>query len=59
LKKDADYLTRREKNIPLKRIGTPEDIAHAALFLATPESSYITGVDLLIDGGMSSAFRED
>jgi NAD(P)-dependent dehydrogenase (short-subunit alcohol dehydrogenase family) len=58
LKKDPGYLTRREANIPLKRIGTPKDIAHAALFLASDEASYITGVDLLVDGGYAASFPE-
>jgi 3-oxoacyl-[acyl-carrier protein] reductase len=38
--------------IPLKRIGSPEDIARAALFLASDESAYITGQVLPVDGGM-------
>jgi 3-oxoacyl-[acyl-carrier protein] reductase len=38
--------------IPLKRAGTPEDIAEAALFLASGASSYITGQVLAVDGGM-------
>jgi 3-oxoacyl-[acyl-carrier protein] reductase len=38
--------------IPLKRIGRGEDIAEAALFLASPSSSYITGQVIAIDGGM-------
>ena len=37
--------------IPLSRIGTPEDIAYGALYLASDESSYITGIELPIDGG--------
>lgn len=36
----------------LKRVGRPEEIATAALFLASEDSSYITGVDLLVDGGL-------
>ena len=39
-------------NIPLKRGGTPEDIAHACVFLASDMSSYITGQTLSVDGGM-------
>jgi 3-oxoacyl-[acyl-carrier protein] reductase len=38
--------------IPLKRPGTPEDVANAALFLASDESSYITGQVISVDGGM-------
>ncbi len=38
----------------LPRIGLPEDIAHAALFLASDESSYITGTTLVVDGGATS-----
>ena len=41
----ADY-------VPLKRIGTAEDMANAALFLLSDGSSFITGVDLVVDGGV-------
>ncbi|MQH89149.1 SDR family oxidoreductase, partial [Escherichia coli] len=37
--------------IPIQRIGQPEDIANLALFLASPESSYIHGQIILADGG--------
>jgi NAD(P)-dependent dehydrogenase (short-subunit alcohol dehydrogenase family) len=37
--------------VPMKRFGTPEEIGHAVLFLASSEASYITGVDLNVDGG--------
>ncbi len=37
---------------PLRRLGTPEDIANAYLFLASDESSFITGVTLSVDGGL-------
>ncbi|MFC2029350.1 SDR family NAD(P)-dependent oxidoreductase [Chloroflexota bacterium] len=36
---------------PLKRIGTPEDIAHAALYLASDEAAFVTGSALVVDGG--------
>lgn len=39
--------------IPVKRLGKPDDIAHAVLFLANPESSYITGQVLKVDGGLT------
>ena len=42
-----------DKNKPLKRIGTPADVAQAALFLASERSAYITGVMLPVDAGVS------
>lgn len=40
------------KDIPMKKMGTPDDVANAALFLASDESKYITGIELTIDGGL-------
>jgi 3-oxoacyl-[acyl-carrier protein] reductase len=44
----AEQINQR---IPLGRMGTPEDVANAALFLVSDEASYITGVTLPVDGG--------
>jgi NAD(P)-dependent dehydrogenase (short-subunit alcohol dehydrogenase family) len=47
----AKVFMREAANRPLSRIGTPEDIANAVLFLASPMSNWITGAALLVDGG--------
>ncbi len=42
------------ENTPMRRMGEPAEVARAALFLASDEASFITGVDLLVDGGAAS-----
>jgi len=48
-----EFATHVKSQVPMKRFGTPEEIGHAVLFLASSEASYITGVDLYVDGGMT------
>lgn len=53
LEKDwPDGVTRYLKTVPLKRLGYPDDVADACLFLASPASRWITGINLRVDGGM-------
>jgi len=46
-----DYLASMTASIPLRRLGTVEEIGYAALFLATDEAGYITGQTIVVDGG--------
>jgi len=53
----TDALPEAQKNallqqIPLGRLGTPEEIAHAVAFLASPQAGYVTGAELHVNGGM-------
>ena len=49
---EQEYYAERLAEIPLKRFGTPEDVAGAAVFLASDESTYITGAVLNVGGGV-------
>jgi NAD(P)-dependent dehydrogenase (short-subunit alcohol dehydrogenase family) len=51
LGEDVQAFMREAANRPLARVGTPDDIANAVLFLASPMSSWITGAVLVVDGG--------
>jgi 3-oxoacyl-[acyl-carrier protein] reductase len=46
-----DYRADMERSIPMGHLGEVEDIAHACLFFASDEASYITGQSLVVDGG--------
>ena len=47
----SEYLGKMTASIPMKRLGSAEDIAFAALFFASDEAAYITGQTLVVDGG--------
>ena len=51
LGQDQESFLREAASRPLARIGTPEDVANAVLFLASPMASWITGAALVVDGG--------
>jgi glucose 1-dehydrogenase len=46
------------ENIPLRRLGKPEDVASIAAFLASEESSYVTGTTFVVDGGLTWNYEE-
>ncbi len=46
------------ENIPLKRLGTPEDVAGVAAFLASSDADYVTGTTLFVDGGLLWSYEE-
>ena len=47
-------VAKLERQIPLGRIGRPEDVAYAVLYLASDESAFTTGTELIVDGGISA-----
>ena len=51
-KKNPETKKNLSKVIPLKRVGKPTDIANSAIFLLSDESSFITGTELIVDGGL-------
>jgi len=51
---DERHVRAREKAIPMRRIGQPEEIAKPILFLASEDASYITGAELVVDGGYTA-----
>ena len=55
---DPAKLSALLENIPLKRLGKPEDVASMAVFLASDESSYATGTTFFIDGGLTWNYQE-
>ena len=55
IERDPSLVDRLKALYPLGRLGQPEDIANAALFLASDEASFVTGAVFVIDGGISAA----
>lgn len=52
--KTPELVERLVRAIPMQRIGTPEEVADAAVYLASEESAYVTGSELVVDGGTSA-----
>ena len=50
---DEEKKKQEEQEIPMRRIGQPEEIAKVALFLASSDASYITGTTVYVDGGLT------
>jgi NAD(P)-dependent dehydrogenase (short-subunit alcohol dehydrogenase family) len=54
----SHFMTDAEKesvvaSVPLGRLGTPDDLGTAAVFLASNDSAYVTGIELFVDGGVA------
>jgi NAD(P)-dependent dehydrogenase (short-subunit alcohol dehydrogenase family) len=54
----AQERQRQEALLPCKRLGTPEEVAYTALFLASDEARFINAADILIDGGRTQLYHE-
>ncbi len=50
-RQSADVIARIVSTIPMGRMGKPEEVAKAALYLASDDSSFVTGIELFVDGG--------
>ena len=52
---DPQRRAERASHLPLRRIAEPEEVAAVIAFLASPDASYVTGVDVLVDGGLGTS----
>ena len=53
---DAEALiAKRHASVPVQHMGSGWDVAHAVLFLLSDEAKYITGTEIIVDGGLSAA----
>ena len=55
---NKEFEEKRKALIPTRRIGEPDDIAQAALFLASDRASYVNGAEILVDGGLNTMLME-
>ena len=53
-KKNPKAKKNLEKFIPLQKVGKPEDISNACMYLLSDQASYITGIEMIVDGGITS-----
>ena len=51
IRQSADVIARIVSTVPMGRMGEPEEVAKAALYLASDDSSFVTGIELFVDGG--------
>ena len=58
LKQDKRRLRNLLAQIPLRRLGKPDDVAGAVAFLASADADYITGATLFVDGGLTWNYHE-
>ncbi len=56
-RQSAELIGRIVSTIPMGRMGKPEEVARAALFLASDDSSFVTGIELFVDGGRVQVWR--
>ncbi len=55
---ESEMRARRHAQCPMGRMGSAWDVAHAATFLASDKAGYITGTEVVVDGGLSSSIRQ-
>ena len=55
---NKEFEEKRKALIPTRRIGEPDDVAQAVLFLASDRASYVNGAEILVDGGLNSVLME-